>query len=106
MEFKIIWSDGAVADLEDICKYIAWRNAEAARRIAQGILDHIAILGSFPLIGPNYPPGARGTLREIVFRSCHIFYDVNRGRPNRASVDVGPSMRSPCASKAIQSSGS
>jgi len=27
---QIIWSDGAVADLEDICKYIAWRNAEAA----------------------------------------------------------------------------
>ncbi len=35
------------------------------------------ILASFPFIGPTYPRGARGTLREIVFRSYRIFYDVS-----------------------------
>ena len=39
--------------------------------------DHVRILATFPFIGPNYPRGARGTLREIVFRSYRIFYDVS-----------------------------
>ena len=77
MEFKIIWSDAAIADLHDICTYIARRNPEAAHRMGRGILDHVRILGSFPLIGPAYPRGARGPLREIVFRAYRIFYDVS-----------------------------
>ena len=77
MDFKIIWSDAAIADLHDICTYIARHNPEAAHRMGRGILDHVCILGSFPLIGPAYPRGSRGPLREIVFRSYQIFYDVS-----------------------------
>jgi toxin ParE1/3/4 len=77
MEFKIIWSAAAIADLHDICTYIARHNPQAAHQMGRGILDHVRILGSFPLIGPPYPRGARGPLREIVFRSYRIFYDVS-----------------------------
>lgn len=76
MEFKVIWSDAAIADLRDICSYIARHDPQAAQRIGRGILDHVRILSSFPFIGPTYPRGSRGTLREIVFRSYRIFYDV------------------------------
>ncbi len=76
MDFKIIWSDAAIADLQDICSYVAQHDPQAAGRIGRGILDHVRILASFPFIGPSYPRGARGTLREIVFRSYRIFYDV------------------------------
>jgi len=77
MDFKVIWSDAAIADLRDICSYIARHDPQAAQRMGRGILDHVRILGSFPLIGPAYPRGARGSLREIVFRSYRIFYDVS-----------------------------
>ena len=77
MEFKIIWSDAAIADLHDICTYIARDNPKAAYQTGRGVLEHVRILGSFPLIGPAYPRGARGPLREIVFRSYRIFYDVS-----------------------------
>ncbi len=77
MDFKIVWSDAAIADLQDICSYIAQHNPQAAGRIGRGILDHVRVLASFPFIGPTYPHGARGTLREIVFRSYRIFYDVS-----------------------------
>jgi plasmid stabilization system protein ParE len=50
---------------------------QAAGRVGRGILDHVRILASFPFIGPTYPRGATGTLREIVFRSYRIFYDVS-----------------------------
>ena len=77
MDFKIIWSDEAIADLNDICSYIARQDSEAALRMGNGIIDHVGILGQFPFIGPTYPRGTRGPLREIVFRSYRIFYDVS-----------------------------
>ncbi len=77
MDFKVIWSDTAIADLHDISSYIARDDPQAAGRIGRGILDHVRILASFPFIGPTYPRGSRGSLREIVFRSYRIFYDVS-----------------------------
>jgi toxin ParE1/3/4 len=77
MDFKIIWSDAAISDLQEICSYIARHDPKAALRMGHGILGHVRILGSFPFIGPTYPRGVRGTLREIVFRSYRIFYDVS-----------------------------
>jgi toxin ParE1/3/4 len=77
MDFEVIWSDGAIADLHAICSYIAQRDPEAALRMGHGILAHVQILVRFPFIGPSYPRGAQGPLREIVFRSYRIFYDVS-----------------------------
>lgn len=77
MDFKVIWSDTAIADLQDICSYIAHDDTQAAGRIGRGVLDHVRILASFPFIGPAYPRGSHGSLREIVFRSYRIFYDVS-----------------------------
>jgi toxin ParE1/3/4 len=77
MDFKVIWSDTAIADLHDTCSYIARHDPQAAGRLGRGILDHVRILSSFPFIGPTYPRGSRGSLREIVFRSYRIFYDVS-----------------------------
>jgi toxin ParE1/3/4 len=77
MDFKVIWSDEAIGDLHEICSYIARDNPEAALRMGNGILDNVRILARFLFIGPTYPRGARGPLREIVFRSYRIFYDVS-----------------------------
>jgi toxin ParE1/3/4 len=77
MDFKVIWSEQAISDLNDICSYIAQHDAEAALRMGNGILEHVRILAQFPFIGPMYPRGAQGALREIVFRSYRIFYDVS-----------------------------
>ena len=85
MDFKVIWSEEAIADLHAICSYIAQRDPQAAHRVGRGLLDHVRMLSSFPFIGPPYPRGARGPLREIVFRPYRIFYDVSE--PSR-SVEV------------------
>ena len=85
MEFKVIWSDEAIRDLNEICTYIAGYNPAAASKIGHGILDHVRILARFPLIGPNYPRRARGSLREIVFRSYRVFYYVSE---DSRTVDI------------------
>lgn len=77
MDYQIIWSDAAIADLHEICAYIARDKPSAALRLGRGILAHVRILATFPLIGPAYPRGARGKLREIVYRPYRIFYDVD-----------------------------
>ncbi len=77
MDYQVIWSEQALADLRDICAHIASHNPDAASRVGKGILDHVRILSSFPFIGPAYPRGTRGSLREIVFRPYRIFYDVS-----------------------------
>ena len=77
MDFKVIWFDAAIADLRDACSYIARHDPQAAGRMGRGILEHVRILATFPFIGPAYPRGARGPLREIVFRNYRIFYDVS-----------------------------
>jgi toxin ParE1/3/4 len=77
MDFKIIWSDAAIADLQDIWAYVAQHDPEAATRIGRGILAHVRVLADFPYIGPAYPRGSGGTLREIVVRPYRVFYDVS-----------------------------
>ena len=41
------------------------------------IWSRFAILSEFPHIGPTYPRGALGPLREIVNRPYRVFYDVS-----------------------------
>jgi toxin ParE1/3/4 len=77
MDHKIVWSEVAIADLHDICSYIAHDDPRAAHRIGGGILDHVRILGTFPFIGPAYPRGSQGPLREIVFGHYRIFDEVS-----------------------------
>jgi plasmid stabilization system protein ParE len=66
-----------LGDLHDLCSYIGRNNSQAAEEVGTGILDHVRILATFPFIGPAYPRGASGPLREIVFRPYRIFYDVS-----------------------------
>ena len=76
MAFQVIWSDAAIADLQGICAFIAQDNPDAALRVGHRILEHTRILVEFPMIGPSYPRGSGGPLREIVCRPYRIFYDV------------------------------
>jgi toxin ParE1/3/4 len=76
MDFKVIRPESAIADLKDICEYIALDNRSAAGTVGRGILDHVKILETFPFVGPAYPRRSNGSVREIVYRKYRIFYDV------------------------------
>lgn len=88
MGFKVIWSDAAAAELEDICSYIAQDDPEAALRVARGIVAHTDLLASFPFIGRVYPRSSKGTLRLIVFGSYRILYDVIESREGIKIVHI------------------
>jgi addiction module RelE/StbE family toxin len=77
MDFKIVWTESAIGNLQEICEYISRDNPVAAQKIGRGILDHVRILETFPFIGPAYPRRSSGTIREIVFNKYRIFYEVS-----------------------------
>ncbi|MGA2177084.1 MAG: type II toxin-antitoxin system RelE/ParE family toxin [Verrucomicrobiota bacterium] len=77
MEVKIVWTEPALGDLEEIVTYISRDNPPAGARIGASIVEHVEILSSFPYIGPTYPRGASGRTREIVCGNYRIFYRVN-----------------------------
>jgi toxin ParE1/3/4 len=76
MDFQVIWTESAISDLRDICSYISRDNPAASEKVGHGILSHVKILETFPFIGPAYPRGSSGTIREIVYGNYRIFYEI------------------------------
>ena len=61
MDFKIVWSDAAIADIENICSYIASDDPQAAIRLGRGILEHVRVLASFPFYWPHLSTQCEGS---------------------------------------------
>src|SRR4051812_10382701 len=76
MDFQIVWTETALADLEAIVRHVAEDNAAAAERLRLELLGSVEILGRFPFIGPAYERDRTGRAREILCRRYRIFYRV------------------------------
>jgi plasmid stabilization system protein ParE len=66
MGCKIIFAPQAVADLEAAVRFIAEENPDAAVRFGNALIDRVAILENFPLLGPPY--SKRAGVRKLVAR--------------------------------------
>ena len=51
MGCKIIFAPQAIADLAEIVSYIAKDNPQAAERVGLSLIDRVAILENFRLVG-------------------------------------------------------
>lgn len=76
MDYEVVWTKPAIADVEAIVSQIAERAPDTARRIGRGLLASVKVLGSFPMIGPIYRSGSSERHREITFKTYRIFYRV------------------------------
>lgn len=76
MDFQVVWTEPALADLREIVIYVAGRDPAAASRVGDDIVDHVETLRTFPFIGPAYPRGSAGNHREIVSGKYRIFYRI------------------------------
>src|ERR1035441_7700278 len=72
MGCKIIFSPQAIADLEVAVRFIAEENTDIAARVGNNLVDRVAILENFPLLGSLYPK--RPGVRKLVSRPYIIFY--------------------------------
>jgi len=58
--------------LESAVRFIAKENPDAALRVGNALIDRVAILENFPLLGSPYPK--RPGVRKLVSRPYIIFY--------------------------------
>ncbi len=66
MEFEIIWTEPAEAQLKEIHDYIAADNLAAANRVIAKIVKCVERLQSTPRIGAVFRTSSRYSVRKIV----------------------------------------
>jgi plasmid stabilization system protein ParE len=94
MDYEIVWTEPATADLEGIVTYLAEHSPKAAERVANAILGRVEQLKVVPLVGAAYPPGSTGKVRKIVSGKYRIFYRVHEDRQLAEVLAVWHSSRS------------
>ncbi len=73
---RVIWSEPAALDFDEIIGYIAMDNPDAAERLARRIITHTRQLEHHPLSGPVIPELEKCNYRQITETPCRIFYEV------------------------------
>lgn len=74
MDWEVVWTEPAVADLEQIVRTTAGHSPTAAEALNAELLESVEVLARFPLIGPTYERDRTGRTREILCRNYRIFY--------------------------------
>ena len=76
---KVVWTEGALRDLDEIADYIGKRNAEAANRLVKQVFDRVDLLESFPELGRFEPELAGRVHRRLVVGPVKVVYRLERG---------------------------
>lgn len=95
MACQIIWTDSALADLEQIVRYIAAEDPDAARRFGLTVISRVEQTASFPRQGRIVPEENQATLREIIFGPYRIVYELSEGDSVLHVLRVWHSARGP-----------
>lgn len=73
---EIRWTEEAAAWLEDIYRYIAQDNPQAAQRVVKAIYEKVQVLKTFPLIGHRHRSEPEGEIRILFYGHYRIAYLV------------------------------
>lgn len=76
MDFEVVWTEPALADVEGIWRYIARDDPDAADHIRDGIFSQSELLGRHPYLGAAYNRDRSGRTRETSHHVYRIFYEV------------------------------
>lgn len=77
---RLIWTEPALSDLNDIAEYIALENPLAARDLVRRVFSAVERLERHPASG-KYPEELEGTrYREVLCGPCRVFYRHTRGQ--------------------------
>lgn len=85
MDYKVVWTEPAIENFKDAVAYVARFDSSAALRIGNELLCAVEVLATFPRIGPSYPRGEQGNIREIISEKYRIFYEIF---PEKKTVEI------------------
>ena len=87
---KIVWSDVAEADLDNIYDYIARDVPYYAEQFTDKLIDAVGALAEHPRLGRRVPEAQeRDDVRELIFHSYRVIYLIKPDRVDIVSVIHG-----------------
>lgn len=78
MDFRLLYSQRALNDLEEIVGYIAEDDASAAGLFGDSLLDHLELLERFPPIGT--PTRKKAEVRKLMHSPIVVYYQIHEAR--------------------------
>lgn len=75
---RLIWTEPALDDLDEIAEYISLDDPLAASRFVGKVFDRVERLEAHPKSGKRPPELKHTQYREVVVAPCRIFYRVEK----------------------------
>jgi len=85
MDYRVVITQPAIADLAEVVKYIAHDDPLAAARTGDRLIEKAESLGKMPLRGRLVPERQERDCRELVLKPFRIIYRV-RAEQNLVQV--------------------
>lgn len=80
MDYKVVMSPSARADIREIVRYISWDAPDRALEFGRFLISKTKWLGQFPEAGRVVREFNVPTIREIVVRSYRVIYRIDHER--------------------------
>lgn len=77
---EVIWTDGALDQLNDIAEYVALDNVRAAEKLIGAVMASAEQLSTFPLAGKCPVELDNSIYRELTIPPCRLFYRLNENK--------------------------
>lgn len=77
---EIVWSNQGLEDLDNIAEYIARDSTYFASLTVEKILELTEALVQFPQIGRMVPEFEMESIRELIYKSYRIIYELRSDR--------------------------
>jgi plasmid stabilization system protein ParE len=78
VDFRLLYSQRALNDLEQIIGHIAEDDASAAELFGDSLLDHLELLERFARIGT--PTRNRAEVRKLIHSPIVVYYRIHESR--------------------------
>ncbi|MBA7534669.1 hypothetical protein ES705_26918 [subsurface metagenome] len=88
-EVKIVWSEEALKDIEEIISFISKDSELYAVNFASKIIGAVETLRLFPEIGRIVPEYDDPKIREIIYRNYRIVYQIEERAVEIITVSHG-----------------
>jgi plasmid stabilization system protein ParE len=76
MDYQVIWTDEAIADLRAVVGHIAGENPEAAVRLGEAVIRRSLLLASHPRLGRVYRKLRSDFIREFPTPPYRLIYEI------------------------------
>ena len=80
MDYRVVLSSSARADLRDIVRYISIDDPDAALRFGRFLISRTKLLSQSPELGRIVPEFEDNLIREIIVRAYRIVYRVDHSQ--------------------------